>query len=186
MHERSEEHTSELQSRENLVCRLLLEKKKTRLSCFSAEDKVQITSGSRSNTFFFNDTATTEIYTLSLHDALPISAALNAKTFGDLRPLMADLPEPVPAPPRPVPHPRWSGPPPWVAYRRGPRLMPLLLLVALVALLANGGGWMMLGLFQVILVFWLVSCVIAAFAVGGYRRRMRRYWQSGHDQRGPR
>src|SRR5215475_11868683 len=32
--DRSEEHTSELQSRENLVCRLLLEKKKTRvLSC---------------------------------------------------------------------------------------------------------------------------------------------------------
>src|SRR3712207_6891432 len=26
--------------------------------------------------FFFNDTATTEIYTLSLHDALPISAHL--------------------------------------------------------------------------------------------------------------
>src|SRR5260370_36285399 len=26
--------------------------------------------------FFFNDTATTEIYTLSLHDALPICAAL--------------------------------------------------------------------------------------------------------------
>src|SRR5438309_9619598 len=26
--------------------------------------------------FFFNDTATTEIYTLSLHDALPISAAV--------------------------------------------------------------------------------------------------------------
>jgi len=24
--------------------------------------------------FFFNDTATTEIYTLSLHDALPISS----------------------------------------------------------------------------------------------------------------
>src|SRR5690606_42123532 len=29
--QRSEEHTSELQSRENLVCRLLLEKKKKRL-----------------------------------------------------------------------------------------------------------------------------------------------------------
>src|SRR2546430_9070015 len=28
----------------------------------------------RSTFFFFNDTATTEIYTLSLHDALPISA----------------------------------------------------------------------------------------------------------------
>src|SRR2546425_6914835 len=26
--------------------------------------------------FFFNDTATTEIYTLSLHDALPISGAM--------------------------------------------------------------------------------------------------------------
>src|SRR3712207_6875451 len=28
--------------------------------------------------FFFNDTATTEIYTLSLHDALPISERLRA------------------------------------------------------------------------------------------------------------
>src|SRR3712207_9312910 len=27
--------------------------------------------------FFFNDTATTEIYTLSLHDALPISAVVS-------------------------------------------------------------------------------------------------------------
>src|SRR5260370_24796221 len=27
--------------------------------------------------FFFNDTATTEIYTLSLHDALPISIAIS-------------------------------------------------------------------------------------------------------------
>src|SRR5437016_5644798 len=43
MEQRSEEHTSELQSLTNLVCRLLL------------------------------DTATTQIYTLSLHDALPIS-----------------------------------------------------------------------------------------------------------------
>src|SRR5258708_38536928 len=30
---------------------------------------------SRSLCFFFNDTATTEIYTLSLHDALPIYSA---------------------------------------------------------------------------------------------------------------
>src|SRR5690625_3711515 len=41
---RSEEHTSELQSRGHLVCRLLLE----------------------------NDTLSTKHYTLSLHDALPI------------------------------------------------------------------------------------------------------------------
>src|SRR5438874_10016405 len=32
VHERSEEHTSELQSRRDLVCRLLLEKKNTNLS----------------------------------------------------------------------------------------------------------------------------------------------------------
>src|SRR3712207_8755383 len=30
--------------------------------------------------FCFNDTATTEIYTLSLHDALPISAGLRTET----------------------------------------------------------------------------------------------------------
>src|SRR5256884_5642586 len=32
--------------------------------------------------FFFNDTATTEIYTLSLHDALPISATGRVKGGG--------------------------------------------------------------------------------------------------------
>src|SRR5215212_11857599 len=31
--------------------------------------------------FFFNDTATTEIYPLSLHDALPISTAATAITY---------------------------------------------------------------------------------------------------------
>src|SRR6266481_2601036 len=56
---RSEEHTSELQSQFHLVCRLLLEKK-------NALPLIP---------FFFNDTATTEIYTLSLHDALPILPA---------------------------------------------------------------------------------------------------------------
>src|SRR3989338_6667957 len=45
---RSEEHTSELQSHFHLLFSLL------------------------SFYFFFNDPATTEIYTLSLHDALPI------------------------------------------------------------------------------------------------------------------
>src|SRR6266568_8776122 len=34
--------------------------------------------GGRIIIFFFNDTATTEIYTLSLHDALPISIAPSA------------------------------------------------------------------------------------------------------------
>src|SRR5439155_24512156 len=37
--------------------------------------------------FFFNDTATTEIYTLSLHDALPISLVLGAAQAGARAPL---------------------------------------------------------------------------------------------------
>src|SRR6476659_8909237 len=83
---RSEEHTSELQSLRHLVCRLLLEKKKERLSKALSDVRWPRGSGSRqlhassiisstaftSACFFFNDAATTEIYTLSLHDALPI------------------------------------------------------------------------------------------------------------------
>src|SRR6266850_4568223 len=40
-----------------------------------------------STCFFFNDTATTEIYTLSLHDALPISAPLSPARGWTRRPL---------------------------------------------------------------------------------------------------
>src|SRR5215216_7446491 len=36
--------------------------------------------------FFFNDTATTEIYTLSLHDALPISSACATNVTPSPRP----------------------------------------------------------------------------------------------------
>src|SRR3989442_2660781 len=36
--------------------------------------------------FFFNDTATTEIYTLSLHDALPISPSPGSPARRGLRP----------------------------------------------------------------------------------------------------
>src|SRR6267378_2020602 len=91
--ETSEEHTSELQSRRDLVCRPLLEKKnegeakeneyyeyqilhRRRLCCCRHRDRNACCCASRGNghaaLFFFNDTATTEIYTLSLHDALPI------------------------------------------------------------------------------------------------------------------
>src|SRR6266480_1429347 len=97
---RSEEHTSELQSHVNLVCRLLLEKKKTLvksgnfvnneetiLTTLLPLDQIYVSFDGDENVylkytelsfdglyvvFFFNDTATTEIYTLSLHDALPI------------------------------------------------------------------------------------------------------------------
>src|SRR6516162_4354732 len=98
--QRSEEHTSELQSPCNLVCRLLLEKKKKkniRFFVLEIKNKKKIRSKQYNYHilivlynfsfitlfifiifffffffFFFNDTATTEIYTLSLHDALPI------------------------------------------------------------------------------------------------------------------
>src|SRR5262249_9771741 len=63
---RSEEHTSELQSLTNLVCRLLLEKKKTQPTHTHCLRPLI--------SYLFNDPATTDIYTLSLHDALPISA----------------------------------------------------------------------------------------------------------------
>src|ERR1035438_7398890 len=87
---RSEEHTSELQSLRHLVCRLLLEKKKPWghegriLSVRPGEGLLGVDvvffavhgplgeDGTVQGFFFFNDTATTEIYPLSLHDALPI------------------------------------------------------------------------------------------------------------------
>src|ERR1022692_4202519 len=83
---RSEEHTSELQSPCNLVCRLLLEKKTD--ACYipnagggPRSDLDMKTVGAwapilfadrQALFFFFNDTATTEISTLSLPAALPI------------------------------------------------------------------------------------------------------------------
>src|ERR1017187_7300519 len=96
---RSEEHTSELQSPMYLVCRLLLEKKhrpyvrangsnarRLHLCYFLPSHRSVgefagvrnaylhdlLIPGAYVCFFFFNDTATTEIYTLSLHDALPI------------------------------------------------------------------------------------------------------------------
>src|SRR6266496_2775027 len=79
---RSEEHTSELQSRRDLVCRLLLEKKKknggklvlVKIAGGGVEFRSHL-DGTRHflSCFFFKDTAPAEIYTLSLHDALPIS-----------------------------------------------------------------------------------------------------------------
>src|SRR3989442_12929298 len=42
--------------------------------------------------FFFNDTATTEIYTLSLHDALPISLLVEVKKGEEARCLVDCVP----------------------------------------------------------------------------------------------
>src|SRR2546425_4690603 len=72
--------------------------------------------------FFFNDTATTEIYTLSLHDALPISARSVRRGYPSPpfpRPPPPLLLSPPPAcrwprlsPPAPCPRPRLSPAPP--------------------------------------------------------------------------
>ena len=123
------------------------------------------------------------------HDELNerISAALNAKTAGDLRPILADLPEPVPAPLRaaqpPWGGPQWGGPPwagprrggaPWLARRRGPRLLPLVLIGLFALLLTHGGGWLLFGFFQVLLVFWLAT-VVGGIVFGLIHRRAHRY-----------
>src|SRR5690349_20065893 len=87
---RSEEHTSELQSRRDLVCRLLLEKKKkfgkpsfpargaldllAAVECGISLLRLLFVDVLRPHAVFFNGAATPEIYPLSLHDALPISA----------------------------------------------------------------------------------------------------------------
>src|SRR2546429_6583802 len=49
--------------------------------------------------FFFNDTATTEIYTLSLHDALPISARARARGARGSRQAWPGAPLPAGRPP---------------------------------------------------------------------------------------
>src|SRR6202142_661111 len=97
---RSEEHTSELQSPKDLVCRLLLEKKKKQacriqwwevirynrvfwpLACLLTKStqplKLWPTWGNPACaplfvcSFFLNDSATPEIYPLSPHDAFRI------------------------------------------------------------------------------------------------------------------
>src|SRR3954465_5512849 len=108
---RSEEHTSELQSHDNLVCRLLLEKKKTtangqavrrgHTACTRQPSTprgrgsprlcVRFSAGRVGGAvvryvlvfFFFNDPATPEIYPLSLHDALPILSRARAGSPAD-------------------------------------------------------------------------------------------------------
>src|SRR3712207_8490219 len=74
--------------------------------------------------FFFNDTATTEIYTLSLHDALPISGvgrALQpravARRHGRARPRRRLV--------RPPPPCRGGGPPVGPPLRRPPQGLPV-------------------------------------------------------------
>jgi hypothetical protein len=106
-----------------------------------------------------------------------ISAALGAKTFGDLRRIMIDLPEPE------LVGPQARGPAPWGGrpggvFPRGPRLFPLAMLALIAALVIPGAGWVFFAFLQVVLMLWLVACVAGIFAIARLRRRWRRHWQS--------
>ena len=107
-----------------------------------------------------------------------VTAALNAKTFGDLRRVMADLPEPAPPP-------RAKQPPRRTAAARGfrrrwPRILPLTALALLAALvIPAGGGWLFFAVIKTVVVVWLVSCLAGIFLAGRIRRRMRRDWLPG-------
>ena len=99
-----------------------------------------------------------------------LSAALNAKTFGDLRRIMADLPGPVAALPGAAPSPLRVTPA-WAVRRRHPPFPPLILLALLAALLTPATGWLLATFLNVILLFWLMTVVIGAFAPGRPPRR---------------
>jgi hypothetical protein len=100
-----------------------------------------------------------------------VSAALGAKTFGELRTLTTDLPGPVPVPPRTPARPQWGGAPPWRHRHRPPVL--LFALIALLVLLSSGGGWVLFGFFRIILVFWLASTLVRMALGMMYRRGHR-------------
>jgi hypothetical protein len=106
-----------------------------------------------------------------------ITAALSAKTFGDLRRVMADLPEPAPelraAPSVPLAPRRGA-----MAWR-GPRILPLAIVVLIAALVLPGAGWLFFAFLKFVLVIWLVACVAGIIAASRFRRRVRRDWRSG-------
>jgi hypothetical protein len=108
-----------------------------------------------------------------------VATALNAKTVGDLRAVMADLPEPTP----PGRQARQEVPDltyrPVYGYRRGPRLLPLGLILLFAVIVLPSAGFVLVAFLKLILLFWLVVCVAGLFAAARFRRHTRRYWQSG-------
>jgi Domain of unknown function (DUF1707) len=104
-----------------------------------------------------------------------LSAALSAKTVGDLRHVMADLPEPRPVAPRSQwAGPQWAGPHRVARRYYRPRVLPLVLLVLFASLLMPGGGWFLFAFFRVILLVWLVT-FLAGTLFGVVHRRAHRY-----------
>jgi hypothetical protein len=110
-----------------------------------------------------------------------LSAALNAKTFGDLRRIMADLPGPVPALRDAAPAPLRATPS--RAIRRHPPFPPLILLALLAALLIPPIGWLLATFVNVILLFGLMTFVAGAAASGRPRRRWHHHGDGHHPRR---
>lgn len=106
-----------------------------------------------------------------------LTVTLNARTFGELRRVLADLPGPAP-----VLRPASGAAPAWVTGRRGPRLLPLAALALAAALVIPGAGWLFLAFFQAVLLLWLVACLAGVFVAARCYRALRRDWWSGHDQ----
>jgi hypothetical protein len=107
-----------------------------------------------------------------------VTAALHAKTYGDLRALTTDLPGPAGVPPRTMARPSSGGPPPWrhgpPQWRRRHRPPVLLLgLIALLVVLASGGSWLLFGFFKLILLFWVASILVRTVFGLIYRRGHR-------------
>jgi hypothetical protein len=111
-----------------------------------------------------------------------VSAALNAKTLGDLRGLMADLPEsePLRDPAWPLPQ---AGAGPVVLVRRGPRLLPLVMLLAFLSLLIPGSGLIVFAALQFFLVFALLAVAFAVVQAARFRRRLHQHWGHGSGYR---
>ena len=107
-----------------------------------------------------------------------IAAALTAKTVGDVRRILADLPGPVPAPPQARRSPP-RAPRPGRTRRRGPRIVPLAVFALIAALVIPGAGWLFLALLPLVAVLWLAACLAGILAATRLRRHIRRHWQSG-------
>lgn len=141
-----------------------------------------------------------------------LTAALNAKTAGELRRVLADLPGPGPDrgtlfPPRSsvfLPAAAFppgsgvfgpgagrfpgagmsprAGGPVWVRRRRGPRVLPLIALALVLALLIPGAGSVVVTVLQAVLLLWLVACLAGIFMAARFYRRVRRDWRSSQIQ----
>ena len=85
---------------------------------------------------------------------------------------------------------RWAGPG-WRGgrrgrpFRRGPRILPLLLIALILALVIPGLGWLFVAFLKVLLVLWLLVLIAGAVALFRFRRQARRWKQAWFGQDWP-